>query len=381
MKRDASAGSLRTAIATVLALIGFAANSVLCRKALGSHAIDAWSFTCIRLGGGALALFLIVRLRAAAAMRSANRDANPVRRADRDAPSMRRADLDAPSVRYADRDARSNTSSSGDRSAPAARGSWASAFALFAYAGAFSLAYLRLGAGVGALVLFACVQATMIGCGIVRGERPSRVEWSGIAIALAGLVLLTLPGAVAPDPIGFALMMIAGIAWGAYSVRGRSSRAPLVSTADNFARSVPMALGATVLMAAATAAMASAGAFAGGSFASSDMHVESSGVWLALASGCVASGLGYSLWYSALPGLTAARAAIVQLVVPILAAALGIAILGEHLTARLSCSALMILGGVALAIAGRRKPAVAATAARIGADPEARSLNAETPAR
>jgi len=250
MKSDGSPSSVRTTIATVLALIGFAANSILCRKALGSHAIDAWSFTCIRLGGGALTLFVLVRMRAATT-----------------------------------RDAPANENAPTERASSTTRGSWPSAFALFAYAAAFSLAYLRLGAGVGALVLFACVQATMIGWGIKCGERPSRVEWSGFAIALAGLAVLTLPGAVAPDPIGLALMMIAGVAWGAYSLRGRSSRAPLVSTADNFARSVPMAVVGAV-----------AGAIIGIASASSSVHIEASGVWLALASGCVASGLGYSLW-------------------------------------------------------------------------------------
>jgi len=180
MKSDGSASSVRIAIATVLALIGFAANSILCRKALGSHAIDAWSFTCIRLGGGALTLFVLLRMRAATT-----------------------------------RDAPANENAQTERASSTTRGSWPSAFALFAYAATFSLAYLRLGAGVGALVLFACVQATMIGWGIKCGERPSRVEWSGFAIALAGLAVLTLPGAVAPDPIGLALMMIAGVAWGA----------------------------------------------------------------------------------------------------------------------------------------------------------------------
>jgi drug/metabolite transporter (DMT)-like permease len=274
------------------------------------------------------------------------------------------------------RDAPASVNAPTERASSTTRGSWPSAFALFAYAAAFSLAYLRLGAGVGALVLFACVQATMIGWGIKCGERPSRVEWSGFAIALAGLAVLTLPGAVAPDPIGLALMMIAGVAWGAYSLRGRSSRAPLVSTADNFARSVPMAIVGAVV-----------GAIIGIKSTSSSVHIDANGVWLALASGCVASGLGYSLWYSALPGLTAARAAIVQLVVPILAATLGIVVLGEELSARLAIAALMILGGIALAIAGRRKPALGCAPARADRSDradcsgESSPLNAETPAR
>jgi len=310
----------RTAAATALALLGFAANSILCRKALGSQSIDAWSFTCIRLGGGALALFVLSR--AGAAGRSSER-------ADRNAEIGART-----------------------------HGSWLSALALFAYAGAFSLAYLRLAAGVGALVLFACVQATMIGWGIRNGERPSRVEWLGIAVAIVGLVVLTLPGAVAPDPIGLALMMIAGIAWGAYSLRGRASRSPLAATADNFARSVPMALAGLLL-------------------ALSGVNVSARGIVLALASGAIASGLGYSLWYAALPRLTAARAAIVQLLVPILAAALGVLVLGEHVTVRSSSATLLILGGVALAIFAKRKPRSAASSA--ASEPrrmEARDLDA-----
>jgi drug/metabolite transporter (DMT)-like permease len=331
-------GASRIAAATVLALIGFAANSVLCRKALGAHAIDAWSFTCVRLGSGALTLLVLVRVGALQAARRREREA-------------------ARDVAGSDRVA--------SAAEPRTRDSWASAFALFAYAGAFSLAYLRLSAGVGALVLFACVQATMIGWGIKSGERPSRVEWLGIAVALAGLVLLTLPGAVAPDPpdtLGLVLMMSAGIAWGAYSLRGRSSRSPLRSTADNFARSVPMAV---------------AGVLVG----LSDAHTSWLGIALAMASGSIASGLGYSLWYTALPGLSATRAAIVQLVVPILAATLGILLLGEQLTARLSFSALMILGGVALAILGRRRVRPIPAAPEIAPAAGARELTAESSSR
>jgi drug/metabolite transporter (DMT)-like permease len=293
--------SSRTTAATVAALIGFAANSVLCRMALGSNTIDAWSFTCIRLGSGAVTLFCLARVTEWSAARRSSRH--------------ELADGSSPRA----------------ISAPRWCGSWGSALALFTYASAFSLAYLRLSTGIGALVLFASVQATMIGWGIKRGEQPTSVEWIGLVIALGGLVLLTLPGAIAPDPIGLSLMMVAGIAWGAYSLRGRASRAPLAATADNFARSVPLALvGLAVTFEAA--------------------HITPRGIGLALGSGSIASGLGYSLWYLALPGLRAARAAVVQLVVPALAAALGIALLGEHLSARLAVSGLMILGGVGLAV-------------------------------
>lgn len=281
------ASTRKTIVPATAALIGFAANSVLCRMALGTRSIDAWSFTGIRLTSGAVTLFVLARM-----------------------------------VR------RERTSESG--------GSWASAIALFTYAAAFSLAYLRLSTGVGALTLFASVQATMIGWGIRGGARPSAAEWIGMVIALGGLAVLTLPGAVAPDPIGLALMVLAGIAWGAYSLRGRAVRSPLAATADNFVRSVPMALvGALIGM--------------------SEAHVSAQGAALALGSGAIASGLGYSLWYLALPGLTPTRAAVVQLIVPVLAALAGVALLGEHVTARLVIAGVMILGGVGAAVLLRRK--------------------------
>lgn len=276
----------RTSLATAAALFGFAANSLLCRMALGAQSIDAWSFTSVRLVSGALMLFLLARA----------------------------------------------TSSS--RSGPSG-GSWASAAALFTYAAAFSLAYLRLSTGVGALLLFAAVQTTMIGWGLLRGERPTPVEWVGLVIAFGGLVLLTLPGAVAPDPVGLGLMVLAGMAWGVYSLRGRGSRFPLAATADNFARSVPMAL-------------------AGLALAWSSTHLSVRGVVLAASSGAIASGLGYSLWYLALPGLSATRAAVVQLTVPVLAALAGVWLLGERVSLRLAVAGAMILGGVAIAVVLRR---------------------------
>ncbi len=280
--------STRTALATVAALVGFAANSLLCRMALGPRSIDAWSFTAVRLGGGALALQLLA------------------------------------------------ASASGERRTRG--GSLGSALALFGYAAAFSLAYLRLSTGIGALVLFGAVQATMIGWSIARGARPSALEWTGLALALSGLAFLALPGASVSDPTGLLLMALAGVAWGAYSLRGRGNRAPLASTADNFARSVPLALAGLVL-----------GLLLG------PLHLTLRGALLALASGALASGLGYSLWYLALPGLTATRAALVQLTVPVLAAAGGILVLGERLTLRLVLAALLILGGVGTAVLGRSR--------------------------
>ena len=273
----------RVVLSCGAALVGFAANSLLCRTALGADAIDAASFTAIRLASGACVLFALARGR----------------------------------VRGA--------------------GSWASGGALFAYAAAFSFAYLRLTTATGALILFATVQATMIGWGVARGDRPRAVEWLGIALAAAGLVVLTLPGLAAPDPVGAVLMAAAGASWGVYSLRGRSAKRPLAATADNFVRTLPFA----ALLLASLAVM--------------DGHVTLEGAALAVASGAIASGLGYSLWYAALPHLAPSRAAIVQLSVPVLAAAGGAVVLGEVVTVRLVGAAAAIVGGIALAVVAKRR--------------------------
>jgi drug/metabolite transporter (DMT)-like permease len=279
----------RTATFTVLALIGFAANSLLCRAALenGAWRIDAASFTSLRLLSGALVLALLLRVRGGGAR----------------------------------------------------RGSWGSALALFAYAAGFSLAYVRIPAGVGALLLFGCVQATMLGVGLFRGERPRPLEWLGLAMALGGLLVLRLPGATAPDPLGATLMAGAGVAWGVYSLRGRGNADPLAATADNFLRSVPMTVALSVL----------------GLLTLEAPRATPMGVGLAVASGALASGVGYSLWYAALPHLTAMRAAVVQLAVPVVAAAGGVLLLGETLTVRLVGAGSALLCGVLLALTARQR--------------------------
>lgn len=275
---------------TIAALVGFAANSLLCRAALGDGSIDAASFTAIRIGAGAAMLAVIALGRGRSGERS-------------------------------------------DRGA----GSWGSAVALFAYAAAFSFAYLRLTTATGALILFAAVQITMLGASIARGDRPGAIEWLGIALAIGGLVVLVLPGLEAPDPIGLALMASAGIAWGCYSLRGRGAARPLAVTADNFLRAVPLA---AVLLVAIP--------LTGGA-------LSAAGVALAIASGAVASGLGYSLWYAALPHLAPTRAAIVQLSVPVLAATGGVLVLGEPVTLRLVGATAAILGGIAVVLAANRR--------------------------
>ncbi|HEY5945665.1 MAG TPA: DMT family transporter [Kofleriaceae bacterium] len=277
----------RTAALTTAAMIGFAANSLLCRYALRGNAIDAASFTAIRLATGAAVLVAIVTARERG---SATR--SPVRR----------------------------------------EGTWWSALALAGYAVAFSYAYLQIGAAVGALLLFGAVQLTMIAGGLLRGERPTVRQWLGWLVALSGLVVINAPG-VDPPPLGGAiLMMVAGIAWGIYSLRGRGITRPLVATAGNFARSVPVA-GLLVAIALATHA-----------------HASLLGIALAAASGGIASGLGYSLWYAAVPSLGATRAAVVQLSVPVLTAIAAVFLLGEPLRTTVVVGGIAIVGGLALAL-------------------------------
>lgn len=278
----------RTVAFTGLALTAFAANSLLCRAALGRGAIDAASFSTIRLGSGAVTLLAISR---AIAPRGA-----------------------------------------------AFAGSWLSAGLLFLYAVPFSYAYVTLGAGTGALILFGAVQATMLAVALFTGERPHLAEWTGLILALFGLVYFVLPGLSAPSPVGCALMTTAGVAWGVYSIRGRSASFPLAETTGNFLRSVPMAVVVGIAAAAA--------------------HITVAGFVLAVVSGALASGLGYVAWYAALSGLTTTRAASVQLAVPVLAAAGGVLFLSERITLRLLVAAALILGGVGLALTrtGRRRP-------------------------
>lgn len=283
---------VRILLLTMVTMGAFAANSILCRLALGDAAIDAASFTTLRLISGAVMLLLLSRLA------STNRP-------------------------------------------PRSGGDWLSAAMLFVYAAAFSFAYISLAAGTGALILFGAVQATMILIALRSGERPHRQEWIGLVAALAGLVYLVLPGLSAPSPVGSALMTVAGIAWGLYSLRGRGAADPTLATTANFVRAVPFA------------AVVSAIAFRG-------ISISSRGALLAILSGAIASGLGYVLWYMALKGLTATRAAIVQLSVPIIAAAGGVVFLAEEVSLRLAVSSVMILGGVCLSVtarSGRASPA------------------------
>jgi drug/metabolite transporter (DMT)-like permease len=209
---------------------------------------------------------------------------------------------------------------------------------LFLYAAAFSYAYNGLGAGAGALILFGSVQATMILFALGSGERPHVLEWSGLGLALAGLVYLVFPGLSAPPLLSSALMAVAGISWGFYSLRGRGAKSPLAETTKNFVLALPLALVVNLLM-------------------RGDAHVSGTGVALAVLSGALASGVGYVVWYAALRGLTATRAATLQLAVPVLAATGGVLFLSERISLRLLLAACVILGGVGLALLSRARPA------------------------
>jgi drug/metabolite transporter (DMT)-like permease len=280
---------VRTILLTTAALVGFSANSLLTRAALGAGAIDAPSFTLIRLITGAMTLAILVR------------------------PFTTRRALRT------------------DGTDHSSRGSWFAAFALAGYAVAFTVAYTRIGAAVGALLLFGAVQITMTGTGLVRGERPRRVDWVGVGLAIGGLAVLTLPGATAPDLLGAVLMLAAGACWGVYSLLGRTSRDPLGTTAGNFVRA---SLLAVIALAAALPAAS----------------LSWRGALLATASGSLASGVGYTLWYAALPALAAWRAALLQLLVPIVTAIAAALLLGESLSTRLLAATALVTAGIGLTI-------------------------------
>ena len=272
---------MQTAILTAMAMVAFAANSLLCRLALGDQMIDAASFTTVRVTSGALflALIMIPRWR-----------------------SNSRAPFE-----------------------------WRSAAMLFTYMVFFSFAYISLSAGTGALLLFGAVQLTMFVAALRRGEAFPALSWIGLGLAATGIVYLVSPGVTAPDPVGAGLMIVAGIAWGFYSLLGRSASDPVESSAGNFILAVPLALVVSL-------------AFAG------DFHITARGLVLAVASGVLASGLGYVIWYAALKGLQATSAATVQLSVPVIAAIGGVIFLAEAVTPRLVLASIATLGGIALVL-------------------------------
>ncbi|WP_019028229.1 DMT family transporter [Colwellia piezophila] len=280
---------IKTSLLTALALIAFAANSVLCRLALGNGAIDASSFTGIRLLSGAIALFIILSLKA---------------------------------------------SIKGSNKAVSSKGSWTAGFSLFLYAITFSYAYLSVDTGTGALILFGTVQITIILLSVMSGTRLHISEWSGVIIAFIGFVYLILPNITAPSIDGFMLMTVAGISWGIYTLKGRSSENPLMDTTYNFLRTIPFVALLTV-------------------FTLQSMHYSLEGIVLALLSGVITSGLGYTIWYIALGGLSSTQAAVMQLSVPIIAAIGGVMFVSEVITVRLIISATIVLGGILIVVLGK----------------------------
>ena len=280
---EAAGPGLATAGLTAVAMLAFAANSLLCRFALQQDHIDPAGFGAVRLLAGALVLACVMRAR---------------------------------------------------RQPPGAGGDWRSAALLFAYVALFSFAYVSLAAGIGALVLFGAVQLTMLGAGLLRGERFAPSGWLGLVLAMGGLVVLLLPGAAAPAPLAAVLMAGAGAAWGGYSLRGKGAADPLAATAASFLRAAPLGLLLALVFAAR-------------------LHADARGMWLAIASGAITSGLGYVVWYAALRRLSALRAAVLQLSVPLIATAGGALLLGEAFTLRLGASALAILGGIGLVLGSR----------------------------
>jgi len=283
-----SASFVKTMIYTILALMAFAANSVICRLALKDGAIDPGMFTSIRLSSGAIVLIVLVFI-------------------------------------------------SKERRQEKSKGSWISAAMLFLYAAAFSYAYVSLETGIGALIVFGVVQITMIASSFISGYRMNGLEWLGILLALAGFLYLLLPGASAPPLNGFILMTLSGIGWGIYSLRGKNSKHPLVDTAYNFLRALPFLI---LLF----------------YFLAQESNYSTKGILLALLSGIVTSGIGYTIWYAALKGLNSIQASIVQLLVPVLAAIGGVIFVGELISFRLMASSLMILGGILLLIIKRIPP-------------------------
>lgn len=269
-----------TALLAAFTMVAFASNSVLCRLALLPDLIDPGSFTLVRLVSGAIVLIALVSIRKNGSWRSPH---------------------------------------------------WLAALALFAYAAPFSFAYVRIPVGIGAIILFPAVQLTMIGWDLFHGKKLHAMEWTGLGLALGGLAVLTLPGATAPDPLGAALMAVAGVAWGVYSIIGRGSKNAVANTSSNF---VFASLFAIPLVAAVPSAS----------------HWTADGIVLGTVSGGLASGIGYVTWYTILPRITSTQAGILQLLVPILATLAGIAILDEPFTMRLAFAAVAIISGVALAV-------------------------------
>jgi drug/metabolite transporter (DMT)-like permease len=286
----------KTIFFTACALIAFAANSVLCRLALGDETIDAASFTIIRLLSGAISLLVILRLSSTLGG--------------------------------------TNSGTPGNNKASSLKENWIAAFMLFLYAVTFSYAYTTLDTGTGALILFGTVQITIILATIFSGGRLHTAEWIGTLVAFSGFVYLVLPNVSTPSFSGFILMTISGIGWGIYTLKGRGSKNPLADTTKNFYLTIPLVIVLALLT-------------------FQNINITTEGILLAIASGAIASGMGYTIWYIALGGLSATQAAVVQLLVPVIAAFGGVIFVSEVISLRLTISATFILGGILIVVLGR----------------------------
>lgn len=279
---------------TLVTMLCFAGNSVLCRLALHQTQLDAASFTSVRLIAGALVLVSLVYGRQRFADKGVNRHAG-------------------------------------------VGGNWGSALALFVYASALSFSYADMTTGMGALLLFGAVQASMILTGLWRGERLNAWQTAGLVMALAGVAAILAPGLDSPPLLSALFMLTSGVAWGVYSLRGRGVADATGDTAGNFLRATPMAL----LLSAVSLGQ---------------LQADAQGLLYAVLSGAVTSGLGYAMWYAVLPQLTRTRAAAVQLSVPVLAALAGALFVSEPVTLSLLLMSIAVLGGIALVVYGRRSP-------------------------
>lgn len=306
---------LNISLYTILALTAFAANSVLCRLALGDNTIDAASFTSVRLLSGMLVLIIILAFtRSGLAYRFSRAEGKVL---NQDGP-----------------DNLQGTSAADAVSQSKARGSWRAAILLFIYAITFSFAYVSLATGMGALILFASVQLTMVIASLIGGKKLHYTEWSGLVMAFCGFIYLVMPTLATPSLSGFILMTISGIAWAGYTLMGRGSTSALRDTSYNFLRTLPFVI--LLIL-----------------FTFQDAQLSNTGLALAIVSGGLASGIGYTIWYIALTGLSAIQAAVVQLVVPVIAAVGGIIFAGESMSMRLILASMMILGGILFLIVGK----------------------------
>ena len=292
---------------TIAALIAFAANSILCRIALGTGLIDPAGFTIVRLLSASITLYCLFMFKQALQIKNSKA-------------------ISSSNTNNINLNAENNVAS---------KGSWLGSMCLFVYAITFSYAYLNLDTGTGALILFGAVQIFMICYSALKGHVLLKIEWLGLAIAFFGFVYLIYPKIHTPSITGLLLMTISGVAWAGYTIIGKQSRAPLQDTSYNFFRTIPFVLILTI-------------------FTINTAAYSLDGIWLAVASGAIMSGLGYAIWYAALKHLTATQAGVLQLSVPIIAALGGVLFMQEQLSMRLIVSLLLVLGGIALVLLGKK---------------------------